>query len=321
MSRDRSVLLGTLCALVAASLFGMLGPLSRFGAEAGIDGVAFTAWRAYLGIAFLTLLVVVRGGVGTSLEALRRLPRAGRLALATAGLMGVTLNVAMFTAFGLVPIALALMLFYTYPAGVVVVDLALGRERLSVARLVALALSFTGVVLVLVGGLVGTAGAAIAPLGVLLGLAAAASQVVFVSVSRGAYASVPADAATIVVMAFSVVGATVVGLVAGQGAGLVAPFRGLEPWPAILVAGVLSAGVSSVLFLLAIRYIGGSRTGILMLFEPVVGVVLASWLLGEALAPVQALGGGLVLAGALVLQLRSAPETEPIAETDAGPVV
>ena len=82
-----------------------------------------------------------------------------------------------------------------------------------------------------------------------------------------------------------------------------------------------SAGVSSVLFLLAIRYIGGSRTGILMLFEPVVGVVLAAWLLSEALAPVQALGGGLVLAGALVLQLRSAPGTEPIADTDAGPVV
>jgi drug/metabolite transporter (DMT)-like permease len=213
------------------------------------------------------------------------------------------------------------MLFYTYPAGVVVVDLVLGRERLSVARLVALALSFAGVDLVLVGGLGGASGESIAPIGILLGLAAAASQVVFVSVSRGGYASVPADAATLVVMSASLVGATVVGLVAGQGAGLVAPFRGLEPWPVILVAGVLSAGVSSVLFLLAIRYIGGSRTGILMLFEPVVGVVLAAWLLGEALTPVQALGGGLVLAGALVLQLRSAPEHEPIAETDVSPVV
>ena len=113
---------------------------------------------------------MVRGGVGTSIAALRALPRAGRLALATAGLTGVMLNVAMFTAFGLVPIALALMLFYTYPAGVVVVDLALGRERLSVARLVALALSFTGVVLVLVGGLAGERPeASIVPFGVLLG--------------------------------------------------------------------------------------------------------------------------------------------------------
>jgi drug/metabolite transporter (DMT)-like permease len=258
---------------------------------------------------------------GPSVAALRAPPRSGRIALATAGITGVTLNVTMFTAFGMVPIALALMLFYTYPAGVVVVDLVLGRERMSIARLVALGLSFAGVVLVLAGGLVGASGAMIVPLGVVLGLAAAASQVVFVSVSRGGYASVPADAATLVVMSASLVGATVIALLAGQASGLVAPFRGVEPWPVILVAGVLSAGVSSVLFLLAIRYIGGSRTGILMLFEPVVGVVLAAWLLGEALAPVQALGGGLVLAGALVLQLRSAPATEPIAETDAGPVV
>src|SRR5690349_21168566 len=172
MARDRSAVLGTLCALVAASLFGMLGPLARFGAEAGIDGVAFTAWRAYLGVAFLALLVVVRGGVGTSVAALQGLPRAGRLALATAGLTGVMLNLAMFTAFGLIPIALALMLFYTYPAGVVVVDLVLGRERLSVARLVALALSFAGVVFVLVGGLGGASGESIAPVGILLGLAA-----------------------------------------------------------------------------------------------------------------------------------------------------
>ena len=61
-------------------------------------------------------------------------------------MMGITLNVSMFTAFGLVPIALALMLFYTYPAGVAVVDVALGRERATTSRVAALGLSFTGVV-------------------------------------------------------------------------------------------------------------------------------------------------------------------------------
>jgi drug/metabolite transporter (DMT)-like permease len=320
MAHDRA-LIGTLCAVVAASLFGMLGPLARFGAEAGVEGVAFTAWRAALGVAFLGVLIVARARAAASVAALRSLPRTGRLALAVAAAMGVALNVAMFTAFGLVPIALALMLFYTYPAGVVVVDLALGRERMSVARLLALGLSFTGVVLVLFGGLAGAGGAPVAPLGIVLSLAAAASQVVFVTVSRGGYSRVPADAATLVILSASLVGASTIAVLAGQGASLVAPFRSVEPWPAILIAGVASAGVSSLLFLTAIRIIGGTRTGILMLFEPVVGVVLAAWLLGESLAPVQLLGGVLVLAGALVLQVRSAPEREPIAETDAGPVV
>ena len=151
MSRDHDLLLGTLAAVVAAVLFGMLGPLSRFGAEAGVGGVAFTAWRAVLGVAFLAVLVTARRAAASSFAAVRSLSGRGRAALATAAIMGVTLNVSMFTAFGLVPIALALMLFYLYPAGVVVVDLALGHERMTRSRLLALAFSFCGVALVLFG--------------------------------------------------------------------------------------------------------------------------------------------------------------------------
>ncbi len=321
MASNRAPLTGTLAAVVAASLFGMLGPLARFGADAGVGGVAFTAWRALLGVAFLGLLIASRGAARSSLAAVRGLPGRGRASLGIAALMGVTLNVSIFSAFGLVPIALALMLFYLYPAGVVVVDLVLGRERLSASRLAALLLSFGGVVLVLAGGMEDASGAPLSLLGIALGLAAAASQVVFMTVSRGGYSSVPADAATLVILSTSVVGAALIAILAGQGPDLLVPLGDPGSWPVILVAGVAAAGVSSLLFLTAIRGIGATRTGILMLLEPVVGVLLAALLLGESLAPIQVVGGALVLVGALVLQVRSAPELEPIAETDAGPVV
>ncbi len=320
MSRDRELLLGTLSAVVAATLFGMLGPLARFGADAGVTGVAFTAWRATMGVSFLALLIAGRGEAGASLAAIRGLPARGRASLALAALMGVTLNVCMFSAFGLISIALVLMLFYTYPAGVVIVDLVAGHEHLSRSRVLALALSFSGVVLVLIGGLDTSSGITVNPLGIVLGLGSAASQVVFVSVSRGGYSSVPAPAATLVILLASMVGASMVALVVGQADGLLAPFRSPDPWPSVLLAGVVAAGVSSLLFLTAIRKIGGTRTGILMLLEPVVGVILAALWLGEALLPIQVAGGALVLAGALVLQLSSTPANEPIAETDAGPI-
>lgn len=319
MPRDRDLLVGTLAAVIGATLFGMLGPMARFGADAGVPGVAFTAWRAILGVSFLAVLIASRRTAGSSLAAIRGLPRRGRLSLALAGLMGVTLNVSMFTAFGLIPIALALMLFYTYPAGVVVVDVALGHERITPSRVAALLLSSAGVILVLAGGM-GGSDVPIAPLGIVLGLAAAASQVVFITVSRSGYRAVPADAATFVILVTSVVGASSIALIAGQGGGLTAPFRSPDPWPFILLAGVAGAGVSSLLFLTAIRKIGGTRTGILMLLEPVVGVILAGILLGEAMGPIQAVGGALVLAGALVLQLRSDPGVEPVIETAAGPL-
>ena len=321
MPRDRNLVTGTLAAVIAASLFGMLGPLARFGAEAGVNGVAFTSWRATLGVAFLIALIVVRGRVGGSIAAFRGLHGRARASLAIAALMGLALNAAVFSAFERIPIALALMLFYTYPAGVVVVDAALGRETVTPTRVVALLLSTTGVALVLVGGMGGSDGAPIDPVGVLLALSAAAAQVVFITISRDGYRSVPADAATLVILGASMIGGALLAVALGQGDDLVAPLRSLSPWPVLLLAGVVAAGLSSLLFLTAIRRIGGTRTGILMLFEPVVGVILAGLLLGERLAPVQVLGGALVLAGAFVLQLRSTPDRAPLVEAGAGPVV
>ena len=315
------VVSGSLAAVVAASLFGMLGPLTRFASDAGLPGIGMTAWRAVLGLAFLGALIVVRGTGRESVAALRALSRRSRAALATAALSGFVLNASIFTAFGLVPIALALMLFYTYPAGVAVVDVLAGHERLTRWRAAALVLSMGGVVLVLAGGTGGADTGTIAPAGILLGLLASASQVLFVTLSRHGYRSVPADMATLVIMATSVVGAIVVALVAGQASGLLVPFSTPRVWPLILLAGVAAAGVSSLLFLLAIRQIGGTRAGILMLLEPVVGVLLAAVLLGEAMTPARGVGAGLVLLGALVLQRSSEPELEPVLETAAGPVV
>ena len=119
----------------------------------------------------------------------------------------------------------------------------------------------------------------------------------------------------------SMVGGALLAVIAGQGDWLVAPFRSLSPWPIVLLAGVVAAGLSSLLFLTAIRRIGGTRTGILMLFEPVVGTCSRRCCCGEALGPVQLVGVALVLAGALVLQVRSSPEREPLVEAGAGPVV
>lgn len=311
---------GSLAAVTGATLFGMLGPLSRFGADLGVPGIAFTVWRATLGMSALAVLIVLRGGAASSIAAVRSLDGRGKASLALAALLGLVLNAAIFTAFGRIPIALALMLFYTYPAGVAVVDVLLGHERVTPSRIAALALSSLGVVLVLAGGLDGDGGA-VDVLGVLLGLTAAASQVAFVTISRHGYRSVPADAATLVILVASVVGGSVLAVLAGQADGLAAPLRSIDPWPVLLLAGVAAAGVASLLFLTAIRTIGGTRTGILMLWEPVVGVILAGLWLGEQLAPIQGVGGALVLLGAIVLQVRSDPELEPVVEAGAGPVV
>src|SRR5439155_13525180 len=100
-------------------------------------------------------------------------------------------------------------------------------------------------------------------------------------------------------------------LTVATGGNLGAPFAGVRALGLAAVAGIFGAGIPSTLFLVGIRTIGGTRAGILMLFEPLVGVTLAALLLHETLLPIQVAGGAAILAAAVLLQ-RTAPPGERI---------
>jgi drug/metabolite transporter (DMT)-like permease len=307
---------GFVIVLIAAALFGLLGPLSRAAYDAGLEPLSFVTWRAAFGAAVLVAAVGWAVTRGHSLGPLRALDGRGRIGLAVAAVTGTTLNLAMFAAFDRIPIALALLGFYTYPAMTAAVAVALGRERLDRSRGVALALATGGMTLVLAGQLEGGR-LVVDPLGILLALSAAVSQTVFVTISRDAYRAVPAEQAMAVILVAAASASGVIALVGGAGAELVLPLA--EPSLLLLLGftGVVAAAIPSLLFLTGIRLIGGTRAAILMLLEPVVGAVLAALLLSEGLHPIQLLGGAGILAAAIVLQRAAAagdrprPEAEP----------
>jgi drug/metabolite transporter, DME family len=303
--RDRSLLAGSLICILAASGFGLLGPLARFAYDAGFDPFSFVAWRAAFGLLVVFLVVGWRLTRGGRLVNPLDLPRADQVGLVAVILAGLSLNIAMFFAFGLAPIALVLLAFYTYPALVAVVAVLLGHERVDGTRLVALGLALGGMVLVVAGGLDPRAGVVIHPIGIGLGLLAACCQTVFVSVSRGRFATVPAEQATGWILLVTAIACAGLAIATGGNPG--APFGGPEPFALAALAGVLGAGIPSTLFLVGIRTIGGTRAGILMLFEPVVGVTLAALLLHEGLVPIQVVGGAAILAAAVLLQRSAQP--------------
>ncbi len=289
--------------IVAASLFGMLGPLSRFAYDGGMTPLAFVAWRGAIGFVATAAFVAWRIRRGSEpLTRLRDLDRGARITLAIAALTGFTLNLAMFIAFDLVTVALALLGFYTYPVMVAVVNVASGRESLDRPRVVALTLAVTGMIAVVASQLDPTAGIRFDALGFGLALGAAVSQTVFVVVSRTGYQRVPASQAMAVVMGTTVVCSLAVALLTGAIGALTYPLRDPSILPLLAFTGLFAAAIPSILFLTGIRLVGGTRAGILMLFEPVVGVALAAVLLNEALAPIQVLGGLAILAAAVILQ-------------------
>ncbi len=289
--------------IVAASLFGMLGPLSRFAYDGGMAPLAFVAWRGGIGLAAIAVFVAWRIRRGSeSRTRLSDLDRGARISLAVAAVMGFTLNLGMFMAFDLVTVALALLGFYTYPVMVALVNVASGRESLDRPRVVALTLAVAGMIAVVASQLDPTAGIRFDAIGFGLALGAAVSQTVFMVVSRTGYQQVPASQAMAVMMATTLGCSIVLGLLTGVGAALTYPLRDPSILPLLAFTGLFAAAIPSILFLTGIRLVGGTRAGILMLFEPVVGVALAAVLLNEALATIQVLGGLAILAAAVILQ-------------------
>ncbi|HKG57571.1 MAG TPA: DMT family transporter [Candidatus Limnocylindrales bacterium] len=299
--------LGYVLALVGASLFAWLGPLSRFAYDAGMGPLAFVAWRAGVGSLILGAIIALR--VATARNRRRApavaVPRREVAALLGAAVLAMLLNIAIFAAFSRVTVAVALLAIYTYPAMVAAVAVLLGRERATRATFVALALALGGMAIVVAGSVDPAAPVVVDALGVLLGLAAAAFQTVFVLVSRTAYRSIPTERATAVILGGAAVGCVLIAVGIGEVGSIVAPFGSPGVLPILLVAGSLGAALPSLFFLAAIRLIGGTRTGILMLFEPVVAVVLAAILLHEPLRPIQVLGAAGVLGAAVLIQRAS----------------
>jgi drug/metabolite transporter (DMT)-like permease len=306
---SRSPIAGIAVVLTAASLFGANGPLSRLAYEAGIEPLGFVAWRALVGLAAALAFVGWRVSRGhRRIVRLRDLDGRARLSLAIVSVTAFTLNMAMFTSFSRITVGLALLGFYTYPVMVAVVDVILGHERLDRPRIVALVIAVGGMMAVLIGQLDPTAGIRFDVVGFGFALAAASSQAVFVVLSRNGYRAVPADQAIAVVMAVAVVLCGAMAIATGAVGALTFPIHKPALLPILVFSGLFAAAIPSILFLTGIRILGGMRAGILMLFEPVVGVALAGWLLSERLAPIQVAGGLAILSAALILQRSASTE-------------
>jgi drug/metabolite transporter (DMT)-like permease len=311
---DHPPLAGFAIVIVAASLFGTLGPLSRFAYDAGMQPTTFVAWRG--AIAFIGAAAFVAWRVSRGTERLTRLSdleTSARVTLAVAALSGFVLNLSMFIAFDLVSVALALLVFYTYPVMVAVANVALGRESMDRSRVIALVLAVLGMVAVVAPQLDPASGVRVDAVGMGLALAAAGSQAVFVLISKSGYRQVPASQAMSVIIGTVAVCSTALALAIGAGDGLLLPLRDPSVLPLLLFTGLFAAAIPSIMFLTGIRLVGGTRAGILMLFEPVVGVTLAAVLLDEGLAPIQVAGGVAILAAALILQRSAAPGGRAVA--------
>lgn len=300
-------LVGAGLVVLAAACFGTLGPLSRFAGDAGVDSLSIVTWRAGLGAAVMAGFIVARM-VFTNVRpvSLRTVPVRDRWFMLAAAGANTLLNLAAFIAFERITIALTLLVFYLYPAGVALVSTIWFGEGLDRLRWSALAISLAGMGLVVAGA--GDLGR-LDLLGIGLAFVAALTQVFYVLAARHGFGHVPGPQAAALTMGgafilYLVIAAALTLVPFGPIVALARPAMSLDAFWPVLLAGVVGAGIPTVSFIIGVRRLGPSPAAILATLEPVVGVALAAWLLAERPTTVQLVGGAFILVAAALLQLR-----------------
>jgi drug/metabolite transporter (DMT)-like permease len=299
---------GLLRVLAAAAAMGTLGPIAAVAYGEGVAPATLSALRAAIGAAILGALVILRRQPSVSL---RRLPRRQRTLLALAVGINGLMNLVLFCAFGAMAVGLVMLVYYCYPVLVAGMSTALGRERLTSVRVLALVFAGAGIGSVL-GSQLGPDAHATAA-GLVLAAAAATCQAVYLVTIRGGFDDVPAVQATSLVLAGGLVisGAAALAL---EGAGVDGTWLSSPvAWAAIVAAGTLGA-LPKVWIIGGVRLIGSTRAAIAMTVEPVVAVVVAAVALDQALTAFELLGGAAILVAVVLVQLppRVAPESLPV---------
>lgn len=278
----------------AAVAYGCSPVIVTFALDDGIDSTVLLLVRAILASCALWLLwAAVRRGTaaGGSRSLIARAVGFGALVYA--------LQVLLFTlALERIGASLAIMIFYSYPALIVLGSRLLGREALTRRRGVAVALVVAGVV-ALAGG---DGGARLDALGLCLALGSAvACAVVTLGTASFVERLPPVQFAAALTSGTAL--AFVVPVVV-TGTALHVPGGA---WPYVFALALIPSVLGTWLMALGVMHAGPSLAGLALTLEPVVAVAMAAVLLDEGLAPVQVFGAALVLCGiAVAFELRGA---------------
>jgi drug/metabolite transporter (DMT)-like permease len=294
---------GTLMCLGSGATFGAMAVFGKLAYGDGATVGTLLAVRfALAAVVFWTLLLA--GGAAREVRALGGRDVGIGLAL---GACGYAIQAGCyFAALERIDASLLSLLLYTFPAIVAAAAVGLGRERLDERRLAALGLSLGGLVLVVAGAGAG----ALDPLGTALGLGAALVYSAYILVSDGIVGRMGPR-----VLAALVCTGAAASLTAGSA--LLGELRPGEltvaGWGWLGCLALVSTVGSISLFFAGLRRVGPTTASILATVEPLVTVLLAFLAFGEMLGVVQVVGGALVLAAVLVLNVRLRPAPTPAA--------
>lgn len=293
--------MGYLFALLAALLFGLNGSVTRVIVDAGVDPAQLTFIRV------LSVCLIAGAWLAVADRRAFRITSRQIGVMAVLGVAGVALLQWTYAmAIKLLPVGIALLLEYLAVLAVAVIARVFFGERVKGRLWVAIGLVLVGLALVARPG-----GAELDPIGVLFGLAAAATLAIYFLVGERQVAATSPMAVAFWSMGFATLfwalfsgwwrldPALLVATTSLDGAleAVSVPLWVLIAWNA-----VLGSFAPFVLSLLALRHLRATVVGVAASSEVVFAFAFAWVWLGQALDPVQLAGASVVVVAIVLAQ-------------------
>src|SRR5690349_8858679 len=275
-------LTGILLIAISAASFGTLAIFGRFLYADGLDTFTMLFLRFGFAAVCMLIILVVRK---------ERFPR-GKVLLQLIGMgaLGyVGQSFSYLTAINYASAGLVALLLYLYPMFVFILSVIVFREKVTWVKILAIFLALVGTALT-----VDPAGGK--SYGILLAMAAALIYSVYIIVGTNVMRHVSVVQSSLVIFAS-----------AGTVYGILTAFNGVHfpstnaGWLSIAGIVFVATVIPVATFLAGLERIGPTNAAMLSTLEPVVTVLLATWIFGERLPPIALLGGGMILIAVIML--------------------
>ena len=283
--------------MLSALGFGSISVLTLLITRSGLPLVAAMAWRYLLASILLGLLANV--------SQLRKIPSSKIVPLVLIGGIGQAL-ITFLSLYALeyIPVGPLAFLFYTYPAWVALLAAVRRTEKLTLVRVTALTMALVGVT-VMVGA---PSAEKLHPLGVALALGSALLYTVYLPVLQHVQSGIPAMLSAFLL----VVGAGISFMIAAAFTGNLHIPAGAPLWANLFLLSLVSTVIAFSALIKGLAILGPVRTSIIATVEPFFTAILGILVLSDRLT-VTTLGGGLLIAAAVMLIQWSSTRTEAMA--------
>ena len=291
-STDKSIGRAVMLIVISALSFGSISVLTVLITSAHVPLLTAMAWRYF--VAGVILGIAIRPSSSTPISR-----RQIVLLMLIGGFGQAVITYLSLHALEYISVGPLAFLFYTYPAWVALFAAIRRTERLTTLRMCALALALLGVTI-----MVGAPREKLNAVGVMLALASAILYSVYLPALEQIQRGAPAFISTFFLVAGSAIAFVVATVIAGE---LYVPRSG-KIWTNILLLAVVSTVIAFSALIKGVSVLGPVRTSIIATVEPFFTAILGAAVLGSTFTRSTLVGGILIGAAILIIELSAGRE-------------